>query len=96
MAFLYRLQPPQASFVQDMNEAEAKVMERHIAYWQDLLGQGTALAFDPVLHPEEPWGLGLLNLEDETAARAIGDADPAVASGVCTYDVVPMELVQPG
>ena len=95
MAFLYRLQPPRASFAQDMNEAEAEVMERHIAYWQDLLGRGTALAFGPVLHPEDPWGLGLLNLEDEPDARAIGDADPAVVDGVCTYDVIAMELVQP-
>jgi uncharacterized protein YciI len=96
MAFLYRLQPPRASFAQDMSAAEAEVMERHVGYWQDLLKRGVALAFGPVLHPKDPWGLGLLDLEDEHAARAIGDADPAVAGGVCTYEVVPIELVQPG
>jgi hypothetical protein len=41
-------------------------------------------------------GLGLLDLEDEQAARAIGASDPAVASGTCTYEVVPMQLVRPG
>jgi uncharacterized protein len=79
-----------------MSEAEADVMERHVAYWQDLLSRDVALAFGPVLHPEDPWGLGLLDLEDAEAARAIGDADPAVESGTCTYEVVPMQLVPPG
>jgi uncharacterized protein YciI len=96
MAFLYRLQPPRASFTEDLSAAEAEVMERHIAYWQDLLNRDVALAFGPVLHPEDPWGLGLLDVEDEQAARAIGDADPAVHGGICTYEVVPMELVKPG
>jgi YCII-related domain len=55
-----------------------------------------AVAFGPVLDPEDPWGLGLLDLDDEQAAREIGQADPAVQTGTCTYDVVPMELVRPG
>jgi hypothetical protein len=38
----------------------------------------------------------LLDLEDEQATRAVGDADPAVEGGVCSDAVVPMELVQPG
>jgi len=79
-----------------MTPAEAEVMERHVAYWQDLLSREVALAFGPVLDPKDPWGLGLLDLEDEQAARSIGEADPAVDSGTCTYDVVPLQLVQPG
>jgi uncharacterized protein YciI len=96
MAFLYRLLPPRQSFAQDMSPAEAEVMQRHVAYWQDLLNRDVALAFGPVLDPEDPWGLGLLDLEDEQAARAIGESDPAVASGTCSYEVVPMQLVRPG
>jgi uncharacterized protein len=96
MAFLYRLLPPRPTFAQDMSQAEADVMQRHVAYWQDLLNRDVALAFGPVLHPEDPWGLGLLDVEDDRAARAIGENDPAVQSGTCTYEVVPMELVQPG
>jgi uncharacterized protein len=94
MAFLYQLLPPRRTFAQDMSPAEADAMQRHVAYWQDLLNRDVALAFGPVLHPEDPWGLGLLDLDDEQAARAIGDGDPAVASGTCTYEVVPMQLVQ--
>jgi hypothetical protein len=40
--------------------------------------------------------LGLLDLEDEQAARAIGSSDPAVESGTRTYEVVPTQLVRPG
>ena len=51
MAFLYRLLPPRPTFAQDTSAAEAEVMERHIAYWQDLLGRGTALAALQLLRP---------------------------------------------
>jgi hypothetical protein len=96
LAFLYRLQPPHPAFGQDMSAEEAEVMQRHVAYWQDLLSRDVALAFGPVLDPVDPWGLGLLELDDEQAARMIGERDPAVESGVCTFEVVPIDLVQPG
>ena len=96
MAFLYRLLPPRPTFAQDMSSAEADVMQRHGAYWQDLLNRDVALAFGPVLDPEGPWGLGLLDLEDEQAARAIGASDSAAESGTCTCEVVAMQLVRPG
>lgn len=96
MAFLYRLLPPRPSFSEDMSPEEAEVMERHVGYWQDLLGRNVAIAFGPVLHPEEPWGLGLLDLDDEQAAQAIGEADPAVESGTCRYEIVPMQLIRAG
>jgi uncharacterized protein len=95
MPFLYRLLPPRPTFAQDMSPAEAEMMQSHVGYWRDLLSRDVALAFGPVLDPEEPWGLGLLNLDEEQAARAIGESDPAVQSGVCTYEVVPMQLERP-
>jgi uncharacterized protein YciI len=96
MAFLYRLLPPRRTFAQDMSSAEADVMQRHVAYWQDLLNRDVALAFGPVLDPEDPWGLGLLDLDEGQAARAVGEGDPAVQTGICTYELVPMELARPG
>ena len=96
MAFLYRLLPPRPSFAQDMSAEEADVMGRHVAYWQDLLDREVALAFGPVLDPRDPWGLGLLDLDDEQEAAAIGERDPAVSSQTCTYEVLPMQLVRPG
>jgi uncharacterized protein YciI len=95
MAFLYRLLPPRPSFSDDMTPEEAEVMERHVGYWQDLIAGDVALAFGPVLDPNGPWGLGLLDLDDEDDARAIGQNDPAVESGTCRFEVVPMQLVRP-
>jgi uncharacterized protein len=95
MAFLYRLLPPRPTFTQDMSQAEAEVMERHFGYWQDLMRRDVAVAYGPVLDPADPWGLGLLDVEDAHDARAIGEGDPAVQSGTCSYEVVPMELVRP-
>jgi uncharacterized protein len=96
MAFLYRLLPPRPTFAQDMSSTEASTMERHVAYWQDLLNRSVALAFGPVLDRDDPWGLGLLDLDDEQAARDIAEGDPAVETRTCTYELVPMELVRPG
>jgi hypothetical protein len=96
MAFLYRLLPPRRTFAQDMSSAEADVMQRHVAYWQDLLNRDVALAFGPVHDPEDPWGLGLLDLDEGQAARAVAEGDPAVQTGICTYELVPMELARPG
>lgn len=95
MAFLYRLLPPRPGFPQDMSPEEAEVMNRHLGYWQDLLDREVALAFGPVLDTDGTWGLGLLDMDDEQAARAVGEQDPAVQSGTCTYEVVPMQLVRP-
>ena len=95
MPFLYRLLPPRPTFAQDMSPEEAEVMGRHVGYWQDLLDRRVALAFGPVLDPKDPWGLGLLDVDEEGEARAIGERDPAVQSGTCTYEPVPMQLVRP-
>jgi hypothetical protein len=70
-------------------------MERHVGYWQELLDRDVALAFGPVLDAKDPWGLGLLDLDDEHDARAIGQNDPAVESGTCRFEIVPMQLIRP-
>jgi uncharacterized protein len=95
VAFLYRLLPPRPTFARDMSPSEAEVMQRHVGYWQDLLDRDVALAFGPVLHPEDPWGLGLLDVDDEQTAQAIAQDDPAVQAGTCAYEVVPIDLVRP-
>jgi uncharacterized protein len=60
----YRLRPPRPTFAQDMSSAEADVMQRHVAYWQNLLNRDVALAFGPVHDPGNLWGRGLLDLDD--------------------------------
>jgi uncharacterized protein len=96
MAFLFRLLPPRPTFPQDMSPDEADAMQRHAGYWRDLLGRRVAVAYGPVQDPEGVWGLGLLEVDDEAQAREIGEGDPAVQSRVCTYAVLPIDLVTAG
>ena len=93
MAYLYRLLPPRPTFgPADMSPEEAEVMQRHGAYWQEQVERDVAVAFGPVLDPKGSWGLALLDLDDEDAARGAADDDPAVQSGTCTYELLPMQL----
>jgi uncharacterized protein YciI len=90
MAFLYRLIAPRPTFAQDMTDAERAAMAEHAEYLRGKLDEGVVVAFGPVADPAGAWGLGLIDVDDEAGARAVGDADPAVTSGTCTYEVVPM------
>ena len=85
--FAYRLVPPRASFAADMSEAEAAVMGEHAGYWQKLLERGTAVVFGPVADPAGTWGLAVVEAESEDAVRALAEGDPAVRSGVATFEV---------
>ena len=94
MASLSRPPPPRPDFgPHNFSAEEADVMQRHGGYWQQKLERGDAVAFGPVLDPNGPWGLALLDTDDEEVARQAGDADPAVESGTCTYELVPMQLL---
>ena len=96
MAFLYRMLPPRPTFPGDMSPEEGEAMQRHFAYWQDLLQREVAVVYGPVQEQGGTWGLAVLDVEDEQAARGIGEGDPAVESGTCTFEVAPMDLVRAG
>jgi len=42
--FLRKLIPPRPAFARDMTEAEAGVMQEHVAYWTDPADKGIAFA----------------------------------------------------
>jgi uncharacterized protein YciI len=88
--FLYKLIPPRPTFDRDMSEAEGAIMGRHVAYWQELAEQGTAIVFGPVSDPGGAWGLAVVEAETDDEVRALGDADPAVVSRLARVEVCPM------
>lgn len=90
--FFFKLVPPRPSFSQDMNDAERAIMMEHIEYWRGLTQQGTSVLFGPVLEPSGGWGLGIVEVENEAAAKAIGDKDPSIAKGLNTFEVHPMRI----
>jgi uncharacterized protein len=88
--FLYKLIPPRPTFDQDMSEDEQATMGRHVAYWQELAERGTAIVFGSVSDPAGAWGLAIVEAETMTEVRALGDADPAVVSGLARFEICPM------
>ena len=88
--YAYKLIAPRPTFAFDMTDAEAAVMGEHAAYWQELVDRGAAVVFGPVMDPAGTWGLAVVLAGEEAEVRAMGDADPAVTSGVATYDVFAM------
>ena len=88
--FVYKLIPPRPTFALDMSDEERAVMGAHGAYWRGLLDARTAVVFGPVLDPAGVWGLAVVQARTADEVRALGAADPAVTSGVASFDVHPM------
>lgn len=80
--FLCKLVPPRASFAMDMTPDEAEAMGRHAAWWTEQTRRGTALLFGPVLDPAGIWGLAVIDVPDESAARALVAEDPVITAGL--------------
>jgi uncharacterized protein len=89
--FLFRLVPPRADFAQTLTPSEQETMKQHAEYWQRLLDNGRVVVFGPVADPEGMWGLGVVRAESHEDVVLLGQNDPAISSGVATFDV--MEIV---
>ena len=88
--FVYKLIPPRPTFATDMTPEEGALMAAHATHWRSLMDEGRVLVFGPVADPAGVWGMAVVEAGDADEVRAMGDADPAVASGVMTYAVLPM------
>jgi uncharacterized protein len=88
--FLYKLVPPRPTFAADMSDDEAAVMGEHAAYWEGLLEQGVIVAFGPVADPAGSWGLAVVEAETDGEVRRLAAEDPAVRSGLATFEVFAM------
>ena len=65
----------------DRREAERKVIQEHATYWKRLIDDGIAIIFGLVLDPRGPWGVGIVDVANESDAHALGTNDPAVKAG---------------
>jgi uncharacterized protein YciI len=80
--FFCKLIPPRPSFAQDLTPAEAAVMQQHAAYWNDRLAKGEVVTFGMVAASDGAFGIGVIEVADDGAARALTDGDPAARSGL--------------
>jgi uncharacterized protein len=88
--YLYKLLQPRPSFTTDMTPPEAAIMQRHVGYWTGVAAKGIAVVFGPVADPAGFWGLAVVEVESEQDVQALGAEDPAVSSGMATYEVYAM------
>lgn len=95
--FVYRLIPPRPTFAADMSEEEQATMGAHAAYWSGLFEDGSVVTFGVVMEQAGAWGLAVVEADDEAGVRAIASEDPAVRTGLCTYQigVMPQAAVRP-
>jgi YCII-related domain. len=94
--FLVKLIPPRSTFAQDMNDEERKLMQEHAVYWKELQEKGIALAYGPVLEPTGAWGLGIIEVEYEKAAKELLLNDPTIRSNLHTFEIHPMRAIVKG
>jgi hypothetical protein len=78
--FLFKLVPPRPTFPSDMTEAEGAIMEAHFGYWAGLIADRKAVAYGPVMDPNGTYGIAVVEVADEAAARSIAADDPAIQS----------------
>lgn len=85
MLFAYRLQSPRPTFVTDMTDEERAVMATHTDYWNGLLADGVAVCFGAVLDPAGPYGLAVVEADDQAHVDRIAAADPALRCGMTAH-----------
>lgn len=90
-AFLYRILPPRADFAATITEAEMGVMGRHFAHLQSLHAAGKLRFVGRAENGD--FGLAVFEAADEVEARAVADADPAVAEGLMRVEVHAFRIV---
>ena len=74
----------------DMTEDERNIMLQHIVYWKEQMEKGFAIAFGPVLDPQGVYGVGIIQVDDETQTKTLAENDPAVSSGLNRLEIYPM------
>lgn len=78
--FLYKLIPPRPTFPADMTEDEGAIMQAHFGYWAGIIEERRAVAYGPVMDPNGTYGIAVLEVDDEDAARNLAESDPAITA----------------
>jgi len=90
--FLFKLIPPRPTFARDMTDAEAKLMQEHVAYWKKRMEGGLVIVFGPVADPKGTYGVAIVEVEEEVDVNALGMNDPTIKANVgFQFEVYPMD-----
>ena len=72
---------------------EEEIVSRHFAYLSDLTEKGVMILMGRTQNNDEStFGIAIFEAEDEAAARAIMENDPAVKNGVMSATLYPYRV----
>ncbi|MHC2999079.1 YciI family protein [Microbacterium sp. HJ5] len=80
--WLYRVVPVRADMVGSPTEAEQRIVAEHFGYLTELRDRGVLILAGRTQEQAGTFGITIFEAPDDAAARAVMDADPAVAAGV--------------
>jgi uncharacterized protein len=89
--FFLKLNPPRRSFTIDMTDEERAVMQKHVAYWEPFVNDGTVIVLGPVADPAGGYGIAIIGVDNENQLDELLKEDPA--NGLGSYEVYPMRAV---
>jgi uncharacterized protein YciI len=92
--FIYRILPPRADFAATLSSDEAETMSAHFDYLTALNGERRVIFVGRAENGD--FGLVVYRAADLLEARAIAEADPAVASGLMRVEVHEFRVVDFG
>jgi len=89
--WIYFIHPPRDDFAETMTEAEEEAWARHWVRIQRLYLEGRVVLVGPTLGRVNT-GLCVFEADDEDAARALMNEDPAIAEGFATGELRPFRV----
>ena len=89
--WIYFLHSPREHFADTMTDEERAVWRVHFEHLQQLLAEGTLILAGPTLGRHNT-GITIIEAPDEDAARAIMEADPAIAGGHARGELRPFRV----
>jgi len=90
--YFFKLIPPRPTFPHDMNDNESRLMEEHGRYFREHFEARSVLLYGPVMATGGAFGLGVLEMDSEAAARKFGEGDPSVKAGLNKFEIHPMRV----
>jgi len=90
--YFVKLIPPRPTFAQDMTDEEKLLMQEHVRYTHENFTAGKVLLYGPVMATDGPFGIAVLEVADEAAARQFIENDATVQAGLNKFELCPMRL----
>ncbi len=92
--FFCKLIAPRPTFAFDMNEREKALMGEHATYWSGMLNEGAVVVFGPVMDPNGPFGMGIMEGADAADVKRRTDADPVMQANIgFKVEIMPMRAI---